>query len=363
MFPNFGVGGAELLLVGVMNAIGPRFAHSVLAVYGDYSAAELVDPKVGLRTLGVFARGNGVQIIWRMRRLLEQVRPDLVATYNWGAFDMVLGGRPGAPCPFIHNEHGFGDDEELALKARRVWTRRLTLNRLYTTIVPSETLKRIALEQYRVRPARLTVIPNGVDTDHFQPGREAGIRQQFGIPEAATVFCFTGALRREKNLSLLVDAFADAALETARLLIVGDGPCREELTALAAARGVADRIHFVGRATEIRRFLHSADVFVMSSNTEQASMALLEAMACGLPCLTTDVGDSAAMLGHPGAPFVVPRGDQAAYAAALRALADPAHRGRTGDANRRRCCELYTKAAMVARYEETWIAALRTYCR
>ena len=146
-------------------------------------------------------------------------------------------------------------------------------------------------------------------------------------------------------------------------MIVGDGPCRKELQALAGARGASGNIIFTGRATDIREFLHSADVFVMSSNTEQASMALLEAMACGLPCLTTGVGDLPTLLGQPGAPFVVPRGDRPAYAAALRALTDPVRRAPAGEANRRRCRALYTKAAMVARYEETWTAALQTCSR
>ena len=361
VFPSFGLGGAELLLAGVINAIGPRLAHSVLSVYGDYSAAALVDPSIGLQTLGPFDRGNAFQIIWRMRQVLHRVQPDLVATYNWGAFDMVLGGRPAASCPFIHNEHGFGDDEETSLKPRRVWTRRLTLNHLFTTIVPSDTLQTIAREQYRVKPSRLTLIRNGVDTDRFQPGRDPSVRRRCGIPDSATLYCFTGALRKEKNLDLLLNAFADAALPGAYLIIVGDGPCRGELQALAQSRGAS--ILFAGRTNDIREFLHSADIFVMSSNTEQASMALLEAMACGLPCLTTNVGDSNTMLGNPGAPFVVPRGDRSAYTAALRALTDPALRSAAGLANRRRCCDLYTKAAMVARYEETWTAALQTCSR
>ncbi len=359
VFPSFGIGGAEVLLTGVINALGRRFRHSILSIYGDYSAAARLVPELDVATLGPFDRGNGLLVLGRMRRLLRDVRPQLVATYHWGAFDMILGGRPLADCPFIHNEHGFGDDEETALKLRRVWTRRFTLNTLFTTIVPSETMARIARDQFRVRPERLTLIRNGIDTERFQPGRDDAARRRLGIGGNELVFCFAGALRREKNLALLVNAYLDADIANSRLLIVGDGDCRRELESLAAARSAGDRVVLAGHTDDVREALRAADVFVMSSNTEQASMALLEAMATGLPCVTTEVGDSPLLLDATGPPFVVPRGDRGRYAEALTQLAlRPELRVAAGRANRRRVLAHYTSSEMVARYEETWTAAV-----
>lgn len=363
VFPSFGIGGAEMLLVSVINGLGARFRHTVLAVDGEYRAAGRLEQGIPFRIVDGFERGNALTVLARMRRVLAQVKPDLVLTYNWGAFDMVVGARLGAPCPFIHNEHGFGADEAHGLKWRRVMTRRLLLNHLYATIVPSHTLERIALEQYRVRRERLILIPNGVDVEAFQPACQEEARRQVGIARETLVYCFAGALRPEKNLSLLVDAFAGAAMPDSLLLVVGEGECRQEIEQLVRARGLGKRVMLVGHVNDVRPYLHAADVFVMSSHTEQASMALLEAMACGLPCVTTDVGDSAAILGHPGEPWVVPRGDRAALAAALRQVADAGLRAQRGAANRERCCRHYTRQGTITRYEEIWTAAIASKSR
>ena len=94
------------------------------------------------------------------------------------------------------------------------------------------------------------------------------------------------------------------------------------------------------------------DIFLLSSSTEQTSNAMLEAMACGLPAVSTDVGDGRELLGDTGAPAVIPPGDLGAYAGALAALARSAElRARLGAANRQRCVDQYSLESMVRGYE------------
>ena len=135
-----------------------------------------------------------------------------------------------------------------------------------------------------------------------------------------------GALRPEKNLELLLRGFALANIANARLALIGDGPCRSGLQRLAAELGIGGRVIFAGRADQPALSLPALDVFAMSSSTEQMSNAMLEAMATGLPVVTTNVGDSRELLGKEGG-VVTPAGDLGGYASGLRAMAGWPHCG------------------------------------
>jgi L-malate glycosyltransferase len=199
--------------------------------------------------------------------------------------------------------------------------------------------------------ARVAYIANGIDTRRFAPGKNAALRRDLGIAPDALVFGFIGRLGAEKNLGLLLRAFAAASLPSARLVMVGDGESAAELRRLAAELGVAEIVLFTGAHPSTAEFYGVLDVFTMCSLTEQAPLSLLEAMGCGLPVLCTDVGDMREMLGNPGAPSVVASGDEAGYTAAMRRMAeDAALRERHGAANRRRCLELFTVEGMIANY-------------
>jgi glycosyltransferase involved in cell wall biosynthesis len=118
--------------------------------------------------------------------------------------------------------------------------------------------------------------------------------------------------------------------------LVGGGPLERALREQAAAAGLGDRVRFTGPVTDTAPCYATFTVFALSSRTEQMPIALLEAMACGLPVVATDVGDVRAVLPPSGAAHVVPREDPAALAAALRPLlADAALRARLGADNRR----------------------------
>jgi L-malate glycosyltransferase len=150
--------------------------------------------------------------------------------------------------------------------------------------------------------------------------------------------------------------FAKAALPEARLLLLGDGPCRAGLEGLAGELGIAGKVVFAGHVEDTSRLYAALDVFVMSSDTEQMPLALLEAMACGLPAVCTDAGDTAAMLDETP----VPIGNVDAYAEALRRLAaDAGLRASLGAKNRQRAASMYSLDHMVNEYDALYTAALR----
>lgn len=165
-------------------------------------------------------------------------------------------------------------------------------------------------------------------------------------------------MRPEKNLPLLLRAFAAARLPNARLLLIGDGSLRAEMEELAKTLGLGDRVLFTGYAPDPAAALAALDVFTLTSSTEQTSNSLLEAMACGLPALVTDVGDSRVVLGNDASKVVAPPGNEGAYAAAMAAMARSVElRREWGQRNRQRCLAEYPLDRMIREYQALYYAA------
>jgi len=345
VFPGFGVGGAQVRFAALANRFGDGCAHEVLSLNGDLACREKLLPglDVSFPEAGHRAGRMGAAIL-QARRVLRALRPDLVVTSNWGAIEWAMGARL-ARLPHVHTEDGFGPEERARQIPRRVWTRRLAL-RGSRVVLPSRTLLRIATVRWRLPRTTLHYIPNGIDL-----GRFAGAVPAILPPGEGPVIGTVAALRPEKNIARLLHAFAAfRATRPARLVIVGDGP------ELAALRGLADSLHvagdvfFAGHSTCAESWLAAFDVFALSSDTEQMPLSLLEAMASGLPCVCTDVGDVRDMLADANTDFVTPL-DHHALADALGRmfLAD---RLAIGRANRVKAEAAFDQERMFGEYAE-----------
>lgn len=357
VFSTFAPGGPQVRAAAIMNHLGTDWQHDVVAMDGRTGAAELVDPTVSVSLL---PPPDGKWGLLPLRALLAERAPDLLLTYNWGAIEAATAAVWAGKPPCIHAEDGFGPDEAERLLPRRVWARRLLLPNVHRTVVPSQTLLRIASSQYKLDERKVVCIPNGVDTERFRPGRNDAVRAQLGIGATHFVIGFVGHLRAEKNVSLAIQALAQFAAEDVSLLIVGDGPCRAELESQAAALGVGDRVRFVGAVTDCAPLYGAMDLFCLSSDTEQMPVAMLEAMACGLPCVATDVGDCASLLDTEEPPVIVPRRDPQALAGAFQRFAEDAGlRVREAQRLRERCCTHFQHSAMLVRYEHLYLEAIR----
>lgn len=358
IFSTFAPGGPQVRTVDLMNALGVEFDHTVIAMDNVTTAAARVFPEVGFRLLGSPRAESTLATAQAVRGLLRRHRPDVMLTYNWGAIEAAMGAR-WAGCPLIHAEDGFGPEEATRRLPRRIWTRRLVLRGAKATVVPSRTLERIALSEYRLPPARVLYIPNGIDLSRFAPGRRPDVAVRLGLTPGVPVIGAVGHLRAEKNLPLMLRAFARLEAGQAQLLLVGDGPCRSELESLAGDLGCAGRTCWAGSVQDTAPLYGAMDLFAMSSSTEQMPVALLEAMGSGLPAVCTDVGDCAAMLGSGERPFIVPAGEPEALAASFAALLrDHAGRARAGENNRQRCQSLYDRASMIRHYRELYLSSI-----
>jgi glycosyltransferase involved in cell wall biosynthesis len=288
------------------------------------------------------------------RRLLRRLEPDLLLTYNWGATEWALADRMPQRCRYIHVEDGFAVDESPERQHwRRVIARRLLLRHCERVIVPSLTLRDLATRWWRLPETRVFYIPNGIDCERFAAPPDTDYLGQLGIASGDAVVGTVAGLRPEKNLRRLVRAFSTLPRElAAKLVIVGDGPERARIAAVAAEHGLANQLVLTGRLAKPERILGRFDVFALSSDTEQMPNSILEAMAAGLAVAATDVGDVKRVLAPENGGFVVPRADEAALAASMRTLLqNRAERARIARANRERVRAHYALATMVARWD------------
>jgi glycosyltransferase involved in cell wall biosynthesis len=140
--------------------------------------------------------------------------------------------------------------------------------------------------------SRVTVIDMGVDTGVFRP--DPASRTSLDLSPEERIILFAGKLVEVKGVDVLLDAFAllRAAGAADQLVLVGDGPLRSALRDRAHAQGIADHVTFLGQLpqAEVARWMSAADVFVLPSRDEGLGLVLLEAMACGTPCVGTSVG-------------------------------------------------------------------------
>jgi glycosyltransferase involved in cell wall biosynthesis len=178
-------------------------------------------------------------------------------------------------------------------------------------------------------PSKIVVIRNGVDVTSFAPADPLAIRHQLGLPAATPLVAVVSRLTRLKGLENLLEAAAmlKPHCPDVRFLIVGEtspteAPYLEELKQLAGQLGVADRVVFMGRRSDVPALLSSVDVSVMPSLNEALSNVLLESMAAGAPTVATRVGGTPEALVHEQTGLLVPPGDSRAIADAVARLLD-----------------------------------------
>ncbi|HEX3992441.1 MAG TPA: glycosyltransferase, partial [Acetobacteraceae bacterium] len=247
----------------------------------------------------------------------------------------------------VHVVDGFGPDERETQIPRRVLLRRMVLGR-GKVIVPSRNLEQIATERWKLPERVVKYVPNGIDLARFAKGRRT---QAQNPPVIGTV----AALRPEKNIGRLIRAFAAAVRECpARLVIVGDGPERLSLTALAAEQGVADLVTFTGQRDDTPSLYAGFDLFALTSDTEQMPLSVIEAMASGLPVVATDVGDVRTMVAAENAPYLGSRDDAVIARMLAGMLAGSDTRARIGIANRAKAERDFDQAAMFSAWRGLW---------
>ncbi len=359
---SFSLGGKEARATRLMNLMEDRARHEVLSAVPDaLGARDAIAPDIAVNFPGdagaVPLHGKpGLARYQRIARYMQSF--DLVLSYNWGSMDGVMAHRLFSPFmplpPLIHHEDGFNEDESVRRNWKRNGFRRLALPTAQALVVPSQLLVDIADAEWGAAK-RTRLIRNGIDVAAYAKGPDMPIP---GLAKSAgeVVIGTIAGLRAVKDLPRLVRAVA-ALPDHVRLVIVGEGPERGAISEAAAQHGLTDRLVMPGFMTAPHRWIGHFDVLALSSRSEQAPIAVIEAMAAGLPVVSPLVGDVAAMVAPDNRPFIA--SDDAALLAALAALVgDAALRARLGAANAARAAAMFDEALMVREYDALYGSAL-----
>ena len=361
VFSTFAPGGPQVRTCRLLPELPREWKHAIVALDGCTDARTLLDPALDVELLPSPPRASTPATALRLARLFRERRPNLLCTYNFGALDALLAARLAGLRAVVHHEDGFRPDEVGAQKLRRVWARRFALGVTRALIVPSFTLERIAREVWHQPAERVRRIPNGIRVSDFpRADRNPARRAELGIPADAPLVGFVGHLRPEKNPVRAVEALAACGRADAHLLILGDGPERPRVEEAARRLGLTSRVHLAGHRADPRPDYRAMDAFLISSDTEQMPVALLEAMASALPVVSTDVGDVRAVLPEQQA-ALVKSSQVASLAEALAILLSDGQRARAlGEANRARVKTSFSFREMAAQFELVYSRALLT---
>jgi glycosyltransferase involved in cell wall biosynthesis len=301
-------------------------------------------PDVRLHPMGRARRPSPVDAFEfaRLRRLV--LAADLVHGHSSKAGFLVrlAAKSAGRRSRCVFTPHGWSFWAADGLEARLYLALERRAARWCRTIVGVSAHERDAgLASGVGKPGQYRVIPNGVDVDRFHGERR---------PVAGRIVML-GRLAPPKRPELVVRALARVRERRpdAELWLVGDGPLRGEVEALAGSLGLAGAVHVTGRRDDVPQVLADAYCAVLASDYEGMPLSVLEAMAAGLPVVATSFGGLDEVIDDGETGFVVERGSVEALAAALgRLLADPALSGRIGAAGRRRAEERFSVRRMVA---------------
>ncbi len=356
-------GGAEVMLARLLAATDrERFESRVLALgrwgpIGD----EIAALGVPVEALGL-AAGPGLPMqVATLGRRLRRARPDVIQTWLYHA-DLLggLAGKLATGAPIVWGLHSSNLEPGVVkpgtIRAAQACAR--LSGWLPSAVVCCSESTRDLHERLGYRRDRLVVIPNGIDPEAFRPDPDArrSVRAELGLEPDALLVGLVARIDPQKDHRTFVRAAAIASEGNGRahFLLCGDrvAPDNPELRGWIEEAGIADRVHLLGRRRDLPRLQASLDVGTLSSAAVEAlPLVIAEAMACGVPCVVTDVGDSARLVGDTG--LVVPPGNPEALAAAwldLLAL-DPGERAALGARARRRIEEHYALSAAVGRYE------------
>ena len=350
--PSFGDGGAERMLVNLASALVARgVSMDFLTRSRKVPYLDGLDPAVQLIETG---RGGLLTQQLLLRRYLRAARPDVVLCGKDKAGEaMQLARRlSGVPVRIVMRPGTSYSARFAELRPFSRWRARLRVRRVYgaadAVVGNSEAVVADVAAAAGLPAARLHLIRNPVVTPRlFAQAREALDHPWFAAGQPPVVLG-VGRLGQVKGFDVLIEAFAQLrAQRPARLMILGEGRLREALAAQAARLGVADDVALSGFDANPYRYLARAALFVLSSRREGSPNALTEALALGVPVVSTDcpAGPREVLRGGEVAPLV-PVDDVAAMAAAMAGALDA-----PGDAERRRDAVLeYSAATCAERY-------------
>ncbi len=295
-----------------------------------------------------------------LRSLLASHPVDVVNTHS--SADSWL---TGLACATLKNPPAIVRTRHISANVSANAFNRWLYRRATAVVTTGESLRRQLLKALELDPARVVSVPTGIDIERFSPVKcaadKAAAKLALGLDPAKSYVGIVATLRSWKGHLFLLDAFAQLNRPDLHLLIVGEGPMRGPIEERIAALGISQRVTLAGLRSDPEHWLQAMDVFCLPSYAnEGVPQAILQAMLCGLPIVTTPVGAILEAVSDGETALVVAPRDATALAGAIgRLLDDSALAARLGDAARRVASADFSRDAMLDKMEDLFTAAMR----
>ena len=356
---SFDVGGSERQLLHLTRGLVER-DHDVLVVVieaGGTLTPELVD--TGARVVEVTDDGIG----WLPLRIgpllgpIRQFRPDVLHGYLAFANTLAVHAGPFLPgTRVVQGIRGIQPERDAGQPMVRAFYRAEAMSSRFADAIISNSESGRTHALARGFPeSRIHVVPNGIDINALHPDPDAGkqLRSEWSVADDEILVGRVAHFRPTKDYGTFLRAAAVAARghPELRFVVVGDGPARGVLRAIARGLGLDGRVIWTGERRDMATIMNALDIMVSSSRWESFPNVVGEAMACGVPCAVTDTGDSAVIVGPTGA--VAPPAAPHQLGAAVLGLLDRLKRDDDGlrAQARARIAEQFTVENMVTRTE------------
>lgn len=385
LISNLEVGGAQEVVRSLLPALARAGASVVVATLRDGPLRAPLE-EAGIPVTVIQGRSRSLagdpRALAELRRLyrdlarvIDDHRSEVVQTHLMRSLDflaLALRRRPSRPSVIwtFHNARLDLRADQLPGRRWLLRPKRAGYRGLYrrasraagALVAVSDDVARTIDAELRPAAGRLVTIPNGVDVERYATEADRSVRAEIGVPEAAPMLICVAKMLEQKGHRYLVEALAAASgdHEPMHVALLGDGPLRDEIASRARAAGVADRLHLLGTRSDVPRLLRAADVFVLPSLWEGLPMALLEAMAAGLPVIATSVSGTRQVVEDGRTGMLVAPGDSAELARAMSRLAgDATLRARLGAAGRDHVRAEFSVDRQAQRHLDLYRACLR----
>lgn len=303
------VGGAETLLINLIRRFDPdRIAPSVICLKERGPLGEELSAEFPVDSHLIRSKFD-VGVLLRLASNLRRDKTDAIVTVGagdkmfWGRLAAKLAGVPVVCCAL----HSTGWPDGVGRLNRSL----TFLTDAFIGVAKSHGEFLVNFERFPSQ--KVFVIPNGIDTNRFRPDspcREA-VREELGLPSRVKLVGIVAALRPEKNHALFVRAAVKIKEQVpdAHFVIVGEGPEREKIANMISSLGGSAFIHLLGNRSDTPRILAALDAFVLSSLNEASPVSILEALACQVPVVASDVGSVSESVINQWNGFTFPSGD------------------------------------------------------
>ncbi|MGH7380645.1 MAG: glycosyltransferase [Candidatus Methylomirabilales bacterium] len=354
-----GPGGAERMMVHLASGLGDGYRSEAALIRDSWLGGALKDrgvPVTMLRyTRSSFLRLFELDTLRDLLGLIRKKNVNILHTHEFlmNTIGLVASRLAGVPLvATVHGTNYYGD------RFRRRVAYRLVGRFAHQMVAVSEDLKRFLADQINIHPDRIQVVRNGVPIgEQPSPEKLSTLRQDLSLDRHTRVVGTVGSLYPVKGHRYLIDAAASVIDRFPHVvfLIVGRGNLREELEAQAQRQGVAAHFRFLGHRDDVRDILALCEVFVLPSLSEGMPLALLEAMAAGVPAVATQVGGINEVLEDGKTGLLVPAADSQQLAESIITLLnDRVLRVRMGAVARESVASCFSLNRMVEAYENIY---------